>query len=208
MGSKKKAPKRSSKIKGMKRCPDCKTKGVCATCDGNGEVRIVKGRDKGSKFERDIAEGVSDWTGYEFKRTPMSGGWAKTGDITPKDPKGMVYFQFNIECKNQKVFSTSFMMDCAGKDMNKTIKKWWKQCTDDAKKSKKVPLLVMTTVREPVFVMMHKKIFVKLGMMKRATFSMKMKSKKGGHLRVMLWKDFLKKPYEDVPMLFREKEVM
>ena len=207
MGSKKRATKkkikRTSKIKGMKRCPDCKVKGVCKTCDGHGETRIVSGRNKGSKFERDVAKDVSDWTGVYFTRVPMSGGWNKTGDITPKDPKEMVHFQFNIECKNQKVFSTSSLMDCAGKGMNQAIKGWWKQCTDDAIKSKKIPLLVMTTIREPVFVMMHKKLFMEKAVKKKASLYLKIKPKKGGHLRVMLWKDFLKVPYEDVSGLLK-----
>lgn len=181
----------------MKRCPDCKRKGVCTTCDGHGEVRIVKGRNKGSKFERDIANGISEWTGVEFKRTPMSGGWAKTGDITPKDPKSMVKFPFNIECKNQMVFSTSALIDCAGVDINKAIKKWWKQCTDDALKSKKIPLLVMTTVREPVFVMMWSSMFKHLKMMKHSTFVLRTQVH-GIDLRVMLWQDFLEKSYEEM----------
>jgi len=54
--------KRSSKIKGMKRCPDCKGTGKCKTCDGHGETRIVKGRDKGNKFERVVAVDMTDWT--------------------------------------------------------------------------------------------------------------------------------------------------
>lgn len=196
VGSRKKA-KRSSKIKGMKRCPDCKVKGVCKTCDGHGETRCVQGRNKGSKFERDIAKGVSDWTGYEFKRTPMSGGWAKTGDITPKDPIGMVYFPFSIECKNQVGFSASALMDCAGYDINKTIQSWWKQCVDDSMKSKKIPLLVMTTIREPVFVMMWSSMFKYLKMMKYSNFVLRTQVH-GMGLRVMLWNDFLEKPYEEM----------
>lgn len=205
MGSKKKAPKRTSKIKGMKRCPDCKVKGVCRTCDGHGETRCVQGRNKGSKFERDIAKQVSRWTGVHFTRVPMSGGWNQTGDITPKDPKEMVDFPFNIECKNQKLFSTSSLVDCSGLDINKSIKQWWRQCTSDAMKSKKVPLLVMTTVREPVFVMMWSTTFKRLRLMKYGQFVMRSEIP-GGNLRVMLWRDFVSAPYEKMAQKLNRKD--
>lgn len=47
----------------------------------------VNGRNKGANFERVIAKQLSEWCGFTITRTPSSGGWAKTGDITPKDPK-------------------------------------------------------------------------------------------------------------------------
>ncbi len=201
MGSKKKAGKR----KRLKPCPGCKGTKICGVCKGCGVVQYVHGRNKGSTFERAIAKQVSGWTGVHFTRTPSSGGWNKTGDITPKDPKAMVAFPFNIECKNQEIFSSTMLVSCAGIKLTKTIAKWWKQCTDDSKKSKRIPLLIMSCAREPVFVMMHKEMFVKLRLIKKATFSMKIKSKKGGHLRVMLWSDFLKIDYSAVALRLERK---
>ena len=181
---KRKKPVASSKFKGMKKCK---------VCDGHGHVRIVQGRKKGSKFERDIAKEISEWTGVEFKRTPMSGGWAKTGDITPKDPKAMVDFPFSIECKNQEVFSSAMLMDCIGKrKFNASIKSWWKQCTDDAKKAKKKPLLVMTRAREPVFLMMELKIYLRLKLNRAGLIG------KFPKLRIVLWQDLMKLKYKDV----------
>jgi len=179
----------------MKRCPDCSGSGTCKSCGGHGEVRIVQGRKKGSTFERAIAKDVSDWTGVEFKRTPMSGGWAKTGDITPKKPKEMVNFPFNIECKNQQTFSTAALMESAldGELKNKAFQSWWKQCTDDAKKSKRVPLLVMTKANEPVYVLMWRTHFKLMNLMRHASVVFRI-----GEMRGMLWKDFLKPPYKRI----------
>jgi len=193
MGSKKRATRKIPK--GMKKCKECKMTGVCKHCDGHGISRIVKGRTKGNKFENDTAKEITKWTGVEFKRTPMSGGWAKTGDITPKNPKEMTKFPFNIECKNQEIFSTKFLVECASEGVlpKATIEKWWKQCTDDAKKSKKIPILVMTKAREPVYVMTTQTIFQKLKLMKNTTFVIRFDG-----LRVTLWKDFLSIPYKTI----------
>jgi len=198
MGSMKKA---SSRIKGMKKCPDCKGKGqcspcngigVCKTCDGHKVVRIVQGNIKGDTFERDIAKEVSYWTGMEFKRTPMSGGWAKTGDITPKNPKHMVKFPFNMELKNQEIFSVTQLMGMAMTDTwPKHIRAWWKQCIDDAKKSKRTPLLLMTKAHEHIYLMMRKKDFKAMGLMSCATVMIRPNG-----FRIMLWSDFLKQPYD------------
>jgi len=186
---------RTSKIKGMKRCPDCSGTGTCKSCFGHGEVRIVQGRKKGSKFERDIAKDVSKWTGVEFRRTPMSGGWAKTGDITPKDPKEMVDFPFNIECKNQQVFSSVMLIEASiNGELSKPMRAWWEQTLGDSLKSKKIPLLVMTTVREPIYVMMTKSIFRSLDLMKASTIIIRI----GREFRVLLWKDFMKTNYHEL----------
>ena len=201
MGSKKKAGKR----KRLKPCPGCKGTKICGVCKGCGVVQYVHGRNKGSTFERKVANDFTKWCSVHFTRTPSSGGWNKTGDITPKDPKAMVGFPFNVECKNQESFSSTMLIGCAGTKPTKTIAKWWKQTTDDATKSKKIPLLIMSCARESVFVMMHKEMFVKLKLIKKATFSLKIKPKKGGHLRVMLWSDFLKTDYPAVVLRLDRK---
>ena len=179
------------KINGMKRCPDCKGHRTCATCDGHGQVRIVQGRKKGSKFERDIAAEVTEWTGMEFKRTPMSGGWAKTGDITPKNPKHMVDFPFSMELKNQQVFNIAhFARTAHTKRFPAYMTKWWAQCTDDAKKAKKIPLLVMTRANDPVLIMMRTRHFKEMRF-KNLTVLFRL-----GKLRLMLWKEFIEMEYD------------
>ncbi len=179
--------------KGMKRCPDCKGKKRCYTCDGHGKVRIVHGRNKGSKFERDIAKQVSAWSGMLFSRTPGSGSWAKTGDITPKNPKHMVKFPFSLELKNQKGFRTSALAQTAGtKKIPAWLAGWWKQCQGDARKAKKIPLLVMTTANEPVFIMMKTSDYMVLRP-RNASVVFRI-----GKFRALLWKDFINQDYDDV----------
>lgn len=190
--------KRKKNIR-LKNCPACKD-GVCKTCKGKGKVRIVSGRNKGSTFERHTAKEVSEWTGMEFKRTPMSGGWAKTGDITPKNPKDMVKFPFNLELKNQESWTIPMLMKLEGGKLPKKVAGWWKQCEDDAKKSKRIPLLLMTKANEPVFLMMKTEQFRKLKLHKVVNASMKCGTK-----RVILWEEFLKIPYAKIVKTLRGK---
>lgn len=170
----------------MKNCPSCKGRKICRACKGSGLVRIVNGRAKGGGFERRIAAHLTQWTGVKFSRTPSSGGWAKTGDVTPKDPKSMTDFPFNIECKNQEIFSSAILIDAAFKgSIPKWLKSWWKQCKGDAKKSNRVPLLVMTSAHEPIYVMMRKDVLFNMGMSEPTCLI------GAGSLRVVLWEDFL-----------------
>ena len=173
-----------------KNCPACK-EGVCKTCKGAGKVRIVKGRAKGARFENDIARQVTLWTGMKFTRSPSSGGWAKTGDITPKNPEHMVQFPFNMELKNNEILEFSNIFH-AHKNKKMPIRKWWKQAFQDAKKSGKIPVLVFTKSREEVFCMVQQDIFFRLGLDKTAV-----QVHMGKH-NVVLWQDLLNIPYKDV----------
>lgn len=188
---------KKKKKKRIKNCPSCKGTKVCSICNGCGTLKIVNGRAKGSTFERKIAKDLTDWCGFLLTRTPSSGGWNQTGDITPKDPKLMVKFPFNIECKNQKIFSTSALVQCSGGDINKVIGSWWKQCTDDATTARKVPLLVMTSVHEPVFVMMWQVTFKQFKLRKHCSFVIRTQAHTC-NLRVMLWEEFLSVPYKKI----------
>ncbi len=134
-----------------KKCPRCKD-GVCKTCKGAGKLKIINGRGKGCGYERKIAKLISEWTGFNMQRTPMSGGWAKTGDITPKDPSDMVKFIFNMELKKHKGWDFNQLIKTRGKG---TIDTWWKQCTDDATKSGKIPLLIMSKNNDTDYCMMY-----------------------------------------------------
>jgi len=80
----------------------------------------------------------------------------------------------------------------------KLIAGWWKQATGDAKRGKKIPLLVMTRANEPVWVMMETWVFAETESMKRASAVMRV-----GNLRVMLWKEFLNKEYGDIAVLLK-----
>jgi len=117
-------------------------------------------RAKGATFERDTAKLFSEWTGIQFRRTPMSGGWAKTGDITPVNPKEMDSFRFNVECKNQQVWSFGDLI----KDIhnNDGIESWWIQAANDGEKSKRIPLLVFTRNFDVSYIMLTENLYKRL----------------------------------------------
>lgn len=189
--------------KRIAKCKACRGIGKCSTCKGTGEIRIINARSKGSTFERKIAQEVSVWTGIEFKRTPMSGGWAKTGDITPKEPKEMVKFPFNLELKNQESWSWGLLFQkgvdrkrkkklIKGKLMG-PVKDWWLQAKGDAKKSKRIPILIFTRNGEHEYCMIRNSLFQQLNLEEQLkTYIVR------GPFRIFLWKELLKIPYQDI----------
>ena len=129
----------------LKKCPSCK---------GTGEMKIVQGRPKGQKFERDIAKLLTVWTGVEFRRTPMSGGWNKTGDITPKNPEMMEKFPFSIECKNHENWSLGKLLGATRyEELPAPIRKFWGQAVSDAEESGKIPILIFKQLNCPPLLM-------------------------------------------------------
>lgn len=113
-------------------------------------------RQKGATYERDIAKILSKWCGIKLKRTPMSGGWAKTGDITPVDPEEMVDFPFNIELKNRQGWDFKELIKGTNK---RGIVDWWEQAVRDAKTSNRFPILIFTRVRDVNYCMVPSKFF-------------------------------------------------
>ena len=103
---------------------------------------------KGSKNEREVAKLFHKWTGYEFARTPQSGGlhWKKqntVGDIVCIDDRHGRKFPFSIECKFHQNIEFSHLIDgTIGKNINKIIP-FWEQCLGDAIKVNKTPILFM-----------------------------------------------------------------
>ncbi len=185
-------PKRKRKIR-YRKCKLCK-QGVCKSCKGSAQIRIISGRNKGSSFERAIAKQVTDWTGVKFTRTPSSGGWAKSGDITPKNPEHMVQWPWLVECKNNESldFGSIFSVPNNGKT---PIRKWWKQAYRDVKKSgmKKIPVLVFTKSRDNVYCMMQADVFEQLKFRDTAQVVVHLPKH-----RVILWEDFLSIPYKEM----------
>ena len=92
-----------------------------------------RSRNKGASFERVVAKIIQAVTGFEFLRTPLSGGFAKNttkcsegfrGDIVPADKD--VKLSLHIECKNAKSWS---------------LPKWFEQAENDCPKGK-VPVVI------------------------------------------------------------------
>ena len=109
---------------------------------------MANSKRKGAKNERGVSHLFAEWTGYEFARTPQSGGlhWQKkitTGDIVCIDEKHMSEFALSIECKFHEDLDFSHLIDgTIGKGTNKVLH-FWNQCITDAKKVRKVPCLFM-----------------------------------------------------------------
>lgn len=103
---------------------------------------------KGSRNERSVSKLFAQWTGYEFARTPQSGGlhWQKqntVGDIVCIDDKHGRRFPFSVECKAHAELDLLHLIDgTKGKKTNKVVH-FWEQCLGDAEKVNKVPLLFM-----------------------------------------------------------------
>lgn len=106
----------------------------------------INSKSKGNRFERTICKVFQDWTGYEFSRTPQSGGlrWKKadniSSDVICTDPKHSRRFRFSIECKSYQELNFESIL------LNRKackILKFWNQATSDSKRAGKLPLLIM-----------------------------------------------------------------
>jgi len=106
----------------------------------------INSKKKGSRNERNLSKLFHKWTGFEFARTPSSGGlrWKKrddvVGDITCTDQDHLRIFPFSIETKFHDEIQFNHLL--LGNTSIEIIK-WWKQTTDDAARSGKLPLLMM-----------------------------------------------------------------
>ena len=107
---------------------------------------MTNSRKKGSRNERGVAKLFNKWTGYEFARTPQSGGlhWKKQntiGDIVCIDEIHGKRFPFSIECKFYAEIDFSYLIDeTLGKKSNKLLH-FWDQAKRDALTVNKIPLL-------------------------------------------------------------------
>jgi hypothetical protein len=108
----------------------------------------VNSKKKGSKNERGISKLFTEWTGYNFSRTPQSGGlnWhnkISTGGIICIDDVHIAEFTLSIEAKFHNELDFSHLIDgTLSKGTNKVIH-FWDQCSKDALHDKKIPCLFM-----------------------------------------------------------------
>lgn len=116
-----------------------------------------KAKRKGSRFELQVRDTMSEWWSAKFYRTPGSGGsvlatdFNMAGDLCTPDES----FPFHVECKNQEAFGKFYTFLSSEKA---AVWKWWEQAETTAKKDQ-VPLLIFTKNRMPVFVMMNNNFF-------------------------------------------------
>lgn len=103
----------------------------------------INSKQKGNSFELKVAKILTDWSGEEFHRTPMSGAlhWSNdkrvVSDIVP--PNNME-FPFSIECKNQE---NPWDFDSIIKKTS-VLWKHWEQAESDAMSEGLVPMLIFT----------------------------------------------------------------
>ena len=114
-------------------------------------------KQKGSRAQREVAKLLGLWFFGDinsFHSTPISGGlrWksdiAKTrGDIVCSTDSN---FPYSIEVKNQEHGKWDLLSILL--DEGPIMKKWWKQCEEDAEVVGKLPLLIFTRNQVPFMV--------------------------------------------------------
>lgn len=110
----------------------------------------INSRRKGNKNERIAAALFTTWTKRKFERTPSSGGLQWKGSFAKGDIVCTVdrhYCPFCVEIKAHKEIDFSHLMIPGIKNVK--IFEFWKQCRRDARKAKKLPLLLMRYDRLP-----------------------------------------------------------
>ncbi|WAB24988.1 hypothetical protein M3_0037 [Lysinibacillus phage vB_LfM_LysYB1] len=118
-------------------------------------------RAKGAGFERVAAKLLTEWWGAEFHRTPASGGlhWKRdnrvAGDIVA--PAEATDYPFSNECK--KVEGWNFEQIIKGTGL---VTDWWSQCCRDASETDKIPLLLFSKNRSPIYYMVHQEHHIKI----------------------------------------------
>lgn len=117
---------------------------------GKGRSQTINQKQKGNMNERVAAKVLQEWTGAEFVRVPQSGGlrWKNADNITGDImcTKKRLGFPFSVETKH--VASLAFTDRCGMGLLpklrsNSTIYTYWKQASDDAVRSSKVPMLMV-----------------------------------------------------------------
>lgn len=106
----------------------------------------INSRKKGARNERKITALFKDWTGYDFARTPASGGlrWKHNesiiGDLVCSDQRHSPKFPFTIEAKSYSDINFEHLIS---QNSKVKILDFWSQACNDAERAKKIPLLMM-----------------------------------------------------------------
>lgn len=123
---------------------------------------MINSKAKGSTFERKLAKMLSDWSGMEFHRTPMSGAlhWSNdkrvVSDIVP--PQELTTWPLSIECKKVE-YDWDFSTIMSG---TSTFWKHWQQAEIDAEREGLRPLLVFSKNRREIYSAMRTEDHIKL----------------------------------------------
>jgi hypothetical protein len=129
-------------------------------------VRKGGGRQKGSRFELDLAKTISVWWCQDeslkdkraeelpFRRAPLSGGWDKKAAASDLIVTGLLAhpWPFALEAKCQECWDWEGLF----KNNDKwPVKAYWDQCCEAAKHSNLRPLVLFTKNRSPIYFAMR-----------------------------------------------------
>lgn len=130
---------------------------------------MVNGKNKGDAFERSVCRAISQWLvpgnwstcGIErlpFRRrftssTSLEGHWVSGGDLLHWPSVSCPY---SFECKKQEGWDLDGMLTAPKWEPWK----WWAQCQAQAATVNRVPLLIFSRNRRPVYVLMAEEIAV------------------------------------------------
>ena len=106
-------------------------------------TQSINQKQKGNVNEAHVAKILTEWTGHEFCRVPMSGGlrWKNRmdicGDVINTDPE--FKFIFSVETKHVA------NLGIVGRNLrkNSVIYRYWSQCKRDAEAAEKIPFLMV-----------------------------------------------------------------
>lgn len=116
-----------------------------------------KSRNKGNKYERDIAKAFEAYYGCRVSRAPRSGGWSTVAGFGPRGDLIFAHRKapYHVECKKQEGWDLSDLL--TGKRINASngLRKWWKQASSQCGKGK-VPMLVFARNHQPSLLMMRR----------------------------------------------------
>jgi hypothetical protein len=108
-------------------------------------TQSINQKRKGNVNEAHVAKILTEWTGHEFCRVPMSGGlrWKNRmdicGDVINTDPN--FDFIFSVETKHVANLGTESSRFALRK--NSVIYRYWSQCKRDAEAAGKIPFLMV-----------------------------------------------------------------
>ena len=104
----------------------------------------MNSKKKGNRFERVVSKWFTEWTGFNFGRTPSSGAYHRNKDLASdvmcNDERHAHRCKISIECKSYKdIKFEHLLLGTKGCE----IEKFWAQASKDAERAKRIPLLIM-----------------------------------------------------------------
>ena len=110
-------------------------------------AKKINSKVKGNRNELTLTKILTDWTGHEFVRVPMSGGlrWKDRsdicGDVISNDHD--FDFPFSVETKHVKSLGLNLLVNTTALRTNSVIFTYFAQCERDAKATNKIPMLIV-----------------------------------------------------------------